>query len=434
MRRLSLALPLFAAVLAAPAAAQFNRGILRDSVEVLLFPIQAPEALLPTGSFRVDLKNTSSAPARIADQLQSGLTRQIAENDSRVRSSPQADFVVIATITEWSQRRRTGTKYVSQQRQVGTKQVKDSKGNWKTEPVYEYGRNEPTVVQEGSASIRLEVRQVSTEARLDDLTARITYFDETLSNQSPPSQEAVEDALVDRAIRQAAGKVSPGRQPTRVLMGRSDEVDRLNGLARDRKWSELRTALEQLKPHRDPKRDAYRLHNLGVAHEAMAYETSDRALARAELKEAAALIGRAAADKPDEKYFGEAAQRVALSLHALEWIGEREMALAAKFPLKPAARTATSRPPASPPSSTVAPAPARPAPAKPANADERMTNDDVIELAKAGLDEKLLIATIKEARAVSFDLGPAGLRALLAAKVTNPVISAMRARSKPGTQ
>jgi hypothetical protein len=432
MTRTSLVLALLATAVVTPAA-QFNRGILRESVEVTLFPIQTPEALLPSGSFRVDLKNASSAPARIADQLQSGITRQIAENDSRVRNSPQADFVVTATITEWSQRRRTGTKYVSQQRQVGTKQVKDSKGNWKTEPVYEYGRNEPTVIQEGSASIRLEVRHTSTEARLDDLTARVTYFDETLSNQSPPSSDVVEDALVDRAIRQAAGKLSPGRQPTRVLMGRSDEVDRLNGLARDRKWSELKTALEQMKPHRDPKRDAYRLHNLGVAHEALAYESQDRATARAELKEAGALIGRAAANKPDEKYFGEAAQRVALSLHALEWIGEREMALAAKFPLKPAARTATARP-ANPPPAAAPGTSAKPAPAKPASSDERMTNDDVIELTRAGLDEKLLLATIKEAPAVSFDLGPAGLRALLAAKVTNPVISAMRARSKPGTQ
>jgi hypothetical protein len=218
------------------------------------------------------------------------------------------------------------------------------------------------------------------------------------------------------------------------MMGRSDEVDRLNGLARDRKWSELQAALEHMKPHRDPKRDAYRLHNLGVAHEALAYESQDRAMARAELKEAAALIGRAVTGKPDEKYFGEAAQRVALSLHALEWIAEREMALAAKFPLKPTGRATAARPPAATTTPTAASPSAKPAPAKPAKSDERMTNDDVIELAKAGLDEKLLIATIKEAPAVSFDLGPAGLRALLAAKVTNPVIAAMRDRNKPGTQ
>ena len=417
----------------APATMQFRRGILSEAVEVTLFPIQAPDALLPAGTFRVELKNTSSAPSRIVDQMQSGITRQIAENDSRVRTSPQADFVVLATVTEWSQRRRTGTKYVSDRRQIGTRRVKDSKGNWKDEPIYEYGRNEPTVIHEGSAAIRLEVRQVATEARLEDLSARVTYFDETLANQGPPSSEAVEDALLDRAVRQTAGKISPNRQATRVLMGRSDDIDRLNGLARDRKWTDLKTALEQLPAHRDAKKDAYRIHNLGVAHEALAYESQDHAVQRAELKEAETLMMRALAAKKDEKYFGEAAQRVRFSLQALEWISERELALAAKFPLKPATRT--TRAPAATPGN---PPPAKPAPGKGSTAkpkaDELMTNADVIDLAKAGLDEKLLIATIKEAPAVSFDLGPAGLKALLSAKVTNPVITVMRERSKPGTQ
>jgi hypothetical protein len=59
-----------------------------------------------------------------------------------------------------------------------------------------------------------------------------------------------------------------------------------------------------------------------------------------------------------------------------------------------------------------------------------MTNTEIIELRTAGLDDDNLIATIKSAKAVNFDLSPAGLRALLDAKVSNRIIAAMRARAK----
>jgi len=64
-----------------------------------------------------------------------------------------------------------------------------------------------------------------------------------------------------------------------------------------------------------------------------------------------------------------------------------------------------------------------------------LTNKDVIDLRAAGLDDTNLIATIADAKAVKFDLSPAGLRALLAAKVSNSVINAMRAKAgrKPPT-
>jgi hypothetical protein len=57
-----------------------------------------------------------------------------------------------------------------------------------------------------------------------------------------------------------------------------------------------------------------------------------------------------------------------------------------------------------------------------------MTNADVIDLRKAGLDDDNLIAAIRDAAATRFDLTPAGLKTLLAAKVTNRVITAMRER------
>ena len=59
-----------------------------------------------------------------------------------------------------------------------------------------------------------------------------------------------------------------------------------------------------------------------------------------------------------------------------------------------------------------------------------MTNKDVVDLRVAGLDDDNLIAAIKDAKAANFDLSPAGLKALLTAKVSNRVITAMRARTQ----
>ena len=55
----------------------------------------------------------------------------MAENDSRLRAAEaKSDMQVVATLTEWTlSRKRRGTRYVSERRQVGTKQVTDSKGN-----------------------------------------------------------------------------------------------------------------------------------------------------------------------------------------------------------------------------------------------------------------------------------------------------------------
>ena len=55
-----------------------------------------------------------------------------------------------------------------------------------------------------------------------------------------------------------------------------------------------------------------------------------------------------------------------------------------------------------------------------------MTNADVIDLRKAGLDDDNLIAAIRDASTTNFDLSPAGLKALLGAKVSNRVITTMR--------
>ena len=386
-----------------------------DSIEINLFPAIPPALLLPAGSFQVDVKNLSTGPSRILARLDEAITSQMSENDSRLREAEgKPELQVTATLTEWTLSRRRGTRYVSEQRQIGTKQVKDSKGNWKTEPVYEYGRNKPTTIDEGAASVRLEVRRGSQV--LADETTRFTYREDRLVEEGPPTTIEVEDTMIDRTAQRAAGLVTPSREPVRVLLARSDEVDKLNDLARSRKWNEWRAALQETRPHRDAKKDAYRLHNIGVANEALAYEATNDDEAQRLIQEAATLMQQAISAKKDEKYFDEAFARVSKNSLAIT----RLKTMRASLGLRQS--TSNAKPAAAPPAEKVKLA------AKSPVATGPMTNADVIDLREAGLDDDNLIAAIKGASATKFDLTPAGLKTLLNAKVTNKVITAMRER------
>ena len=67
-----------------------------------------------------------------------------------------------------------------------------------------------------------------------------------------------------------------------------------------------------MRPRPFPKlsEDAYRLYNIGVAYEALAYQADDEATAMKYLEEAAINYGKAIDAKPAEKYFLEPQKRI----------------------------------------------------------------------------------------------------------------------------
>jgi hypothetical protein len=133
------------------------------------------------------------------------------------------------------------------------------------------------------------------------------------------------------------------------------------------------------------------------------------------------LIGQSAQLNSDEKYIAESADRIARSTAAYQRLATLHAQLTDVPTPRPAARAT--------PSTRDAGA-AKPPAGGTSPAGTPLTNKDVIDLVVAGLDDENLIASINDAGAVSFDLTPAGLKTLLAGKVSNRVINAMRARAK----
>jgi hypothetical protein len=193
-----------------------------------------------------------------------------------------------------------------------------------------------------------------------------------------------------------------------VLLARG-KLDDQNKLAEAGLWDRLLEPLETMTPLPTPEEDAYRLYNIGVAYEALGYKAEDSKTARKFLDNAAIHYGKAIDANPGEKYFLEPQNRIQTALaHYRKLEGQ-------------AATAAASRSGGTPQS---APAPA-------AAEEGALTNDQVIALAKAGMDQQNLIATIKQASAVNFDFSVEGQLRLVQNGINGPVLAAMRERANP---
>lgn len=100
------------------------------------------------------------------------------------------------------------------------------------------------------------------------------------------------------------------------------------------------------------------------------------------------------------------------------------------FPSPSSEKAPPSSVPAQPPPGKVeSPARVEAPPVANPSGEAPLSNQDIIDLVKAGLNEENMIASIQSAKRTAFDLSPAQIKALLSAGVSNKVISAMRSRA-----
>ncbi len=96
-----------------------------------------------------------------------------------------------------------------------------------------------------------------------------------------------------------------------VLLARKDgpleegDKDAMTGL-----WERALETYETAPPFPKQEDDAYRLYDIGVAYEALAYQAEDQKAAMKYLDQAAINYGKAIDAKPDEKYFVEPQKRI----------------------------------------------------------------------------------------------------------------------------
>jgi hypothetical protein len=394
MRRTLLILALGVAVMCPPfALAKF--GISKTRVKLNRF--RPPDVLLLGETATVEVTTRSRRITdRQLDAVRSRLEDALKTRELRLVGSG-ADNVVRVALDDLEARVDQRIVYETKYVKIGERQEYNAKKNkYETKDVYG-NREEPVQVTtvRGNLSARVEA---TTPAGERSASARADYSQEFKGSARIPveasSEDALERYLVEAVADRAAATVVTTPDPVEALLAVDGDLKNGNRLAEAGLFQEALAEWNRKVLKGD--KEAARQHNLGVAHEALAYKLipeSPEHLAALQL--AAESYKKALALDPGEKYFSEPNDRVQESIGyattATRQVGERQRyqeqraarkaapppapvsapaatpARADAPPRKPAARPAAAPPAAAPPRPVAVPPPvaAPPVTAKP---------------------------------------------------------------------
>jgi len=233
------------------------------------------------------------------------------------------------------------------------------------------------------------------------------------SEDGPPTPSELRSRLIIDAVQQIAEHIVDSNESVDVLLARKEgPLDEGDKDAETGLWERALETYETAPPFPKPEDDAYRLYDIGVAYEALAYQAEDQKAAMKYLDQAAINYGKAIDAKPDEKYFIEPQKRIETAIaHYRELQKEKDNAARAKADL------------AANPAANPAEAPGA----------KGLTDAQVITMIKSGVDEATVLQALRGADAVNFDLSPAGKRNLTSNGVSPRVLAEMKtqAANKP---
>ena len=239
-------------------------------------------------------------------------------------------------------------------------------------------------------------------------------------NSAPPTDAELRSRLISDVVNQIASHLVNTRETVEVYLARDKgqlelgDKDAAAGL-----WQRALETYETAPQLPKPDEDAYRLYNIGVAYEALAYKAEDQKSAIKFLDEAAINYGKAIDSKPTEKYFLEPQQRIETALaHYKKLANEGSRSARAEFPAKSGKQDLAQ-------ANTFGDPPPGPG----AASSKALTNEKVIAMVKAGVDDDSIAQTIRTAKLARFDLSAAGLQSLSTGGVSDQLLKAMKARA-----
>jgi tetratricopeptide (TPR) repeat protein len=409
---------------------------------------------LMANSFAVKTTAHDKNQADVAQSLSDVLETEIMKNDHKLREEKNSpDFVVSCTITHFEipppqsfvrnevvvQKghnleepkkfyKITGSLDVAYQARDRAGKILDSDNfNAKYSREFEEGTNQAT--DKSITSKMVDPFKRAAGKKTDDSGA-------------PPTPIELRHQLIQQIVTDIATRLVSTEQAVDVYLARG-KLDGANKLAESGLWSRYLENLETMTPFSNPHDDAYRLYNIGVAYEALGYQTADHAAAKKFLEQASIYYGKAIDGKPDEKFFLEPQNRIETAVAYYKKLEERrsDNVVAAAEPADSKATVKTAKGTHADPSAPAALAAKKPSAAKApltnAAATQKdkpaaaaLTNDKVVEMVKSGVDEDNVIVTIRQAAAVNFDISPDGQIQLAKNGVKGKIVAAMRERSR----
>ena len=145
---------------------------------------------------------------------------------------------------------------------------------------------------------------------------------------NPPTPSELRSNLILDAVQQIAEHLVDTDENIDVLLAqKSGPLDEGDKAAETGLWQRALETFETATPFPKPEEDAYRLYNVGVAYEALAYAATDEKMTMKYLDQAAINYGKAIDARPSEKYFVEPQKRIETAIaHYKELQQERTRA------------------------------------------------------------------------------------------------------------
>jgi hypothetical protein len=308
----------------------------------------------------------------------------------------------------------TETEYVRQQ--TGTRRKwNDKKQKYEDEPIYSsvpVQKTFKTVTASVTGSYDIGARNDDVASGSIDQQFREKYGD----GESSRAPSDVEDELMHDAANAIVANLVPTQERVNVLLPRST-FEPLIPIAESGDWARYLSSVEAIPANRNLKDEAYRQYAMAVAKEALAYATDNRKEALALLQRAAAHLELAISTNGTEELF----RKGYVSLLSSGSIGvplarmNESVARYEKW--------------TSPGNVRVAVRDDDPEP-EVASSREGMSNDTVVEMAKAGLSDENIRLAIDGADRTAFDVSPQALIALAKGGVSKNVIAHMQKKKK----
>jgi hypothetical protein len=457
----------------------FSSGLSGKKKITLHRKLPAAVKLSNITSFNVSANARAKGQEDVAQSLSDILETEILKNDKRLRSEKSSpDLLISGTITHF--------------------EIPPPQTSIRSETTIQNGRSVQVPKQYyrliGELEIAYQAKDPKSGHVLDsqNLAAKFNHEFEGGTNQAsdksigskfsdpfkklagkkveedapPPTPMELRLKLIHDVVAQITARLVSTDEAIDVLLARGKQLDSADKIAESGLWSRNLESLETMTPFPSPRDDAYRIYNIGVANEALAYQTEDRAAAKKFLEEAAINYGKAIDARPDEKNFLEPQTRIETAVAYYKKLDEHLPAVAkeeaADPPAQvssssdpaagsrsvkttaagkdPTAKTTAARVPANSAASNASPS-AAPAPgasslqpraaarAPSAPAAPALSNQKVIDMLKGGVDEENIIATVHDSPAVDFDLSPDGQIALAKSGVKGKILAAMRERA-----
>jgi hypothetical protein len=450
-------------------------GSVMSSKKKIVLHRKLPAAIhLTATTFAVKTTARDNAQADVAQSLSEILETDLLKNDSKLHAETKSpEFVISCSITHFE---------IPPPQSFTRNEVVLEKGHSVEEPRKYYK-------VKGALEVAYQVKDIRSGKVLDsdNLSAKYSKDFEEGSNQAgdqslqskmmdpfkravgkkaessgPPTPIELRQTLIHQLVSQIVMTLVNTDENVEVYLARG-KLDDADKLAESGLWSRDLETLETMPALKTPKDDAYRLYNIAVAYEALAYQSEDHTAAKKFIEQAAINYGKAIDAKPDEKFFLEPQTRIETAAAYYRRLEQRRPVAATKSAestesttqpspsSKPASDSSeaagtksTGAKPKASTSTTAKKSATQPSTAQPStkppmtNALIRekepdahvLTNAKVIEMFKGGVDEENIIATIRQAPAVQFDLSPDGQIELAKSGVKGKTVVAMRERAR----